>query len=243
MRLTFPSSPNILFSKFPLKLIEKVLFYSIKQEGLTMLSTRKRILTRIRRRGPGGLWCADDFLSTFQRHEIDESLVRLKDEGIIRRVIPGIYEYPRFSELLQCRVATDIGELARTLARKFRWQICPDGETALNHLGLSTQIPGRTLYFSDGPNRKYEVEGQTLEFRHSTKRWLTFRKAESLIVVQGLMALGQSQLTTGHLHLLCNRFTIETWERILADISAAPIWIVETVRGICRKGRDDGKAC
>ena len=208
-----------------------------------MLSTKKKILARIRRRGPGSLWCADDFLSSFQRHEIDESFVRLMNEGVIRRVIPGIYEYPRFSELLQCQVATDIDELAQTLARKFRWQICPDGETALNHLGLSTQIPGRTLYFSDGPNRKYEVTGQTLEFRHSTKRWLTFKKNESLIVVQGLIALGQAQMTTEHVHLLCKRFTIETWEHILTDISAAPIWIVETVRGICRKRRDNEKAC
>ena len=65
-----------------------------------MLSTKKKILARIQRRGRGGLWCADDFLSTFQRHEIDESFVRLMNEGVIRRVIPGIYEYPRFSELL-----------------------------------------------------------------------------------------------------------------------------------------------
>ena len=53
-----------------------------------MLSTKRIILTRIQRRGRGGLWCADDFLSTFQRHEIDESLVRgriariEKSEGI-----------------------------------------------------------------------------------------------------------------------------------------------------------------
>ncbi len=201
-----------------------------------MLSTKRKILARIRRGGPGGLWCADDFMSTFQRHEIDESFARLMKEGVIRRVIPGIYEYPRFSELLQCPVATDINELARTLARKFRWQICPDGESALNYLGLSTQIPGRTLYFSDGPNRTYEVEGQTLEFRHSAKRLLTFKKIESLIVVQGLMALGQTQMTTEHVHLLCRRFPAAMWERILADISSAPIWIVETVRGICRLG-------
>ena len=205
-----------------------------------MLSTKRKILTRIQRRGPGGLWCADDFLSTFQRHEIDESLVRLKNEGIIRRVIPGIYEYPRFSELLQCPVATDLGELAQTIARKFRWQICPDGETALNHLGLSTQIPGRTLYFSDGPNRTYTVDGQTLEFRHTAKRWLIFKKSESLMLVQGLMSMGQAQMTTEHFHILCKRFTTETWEHILADICAAPIWIVETVRGICRNDREFG---
>ena len=41
--------------------------------------------------------------------------------------------------------------------------------------------------------------------------------------------------------ILCKRFSTETWEHILADICAAPIWIVETVRGICRKGREDEK--
>lgn len=206
-----------------------------------MLSTKRKILARIQRRGPGGLWCADDFMSIFQRHEIDESFVRLMQEGVIRRVIPGIYEYPRFSELLQCQVATDMDELARTLARKFRWQICPDGESALNNLGLSTQLPGRILYFSDGPSRTYLVAGRTLEFRHSAKRRLTFKKPESLIVVQGLMALGQAQMTTAHVHLLGRRFSMATWKRILADISSAPIWIVETVRGICHQGRDGEK--
>ena len=202
-----------------------------------MLSTKKKILSKIIRRGRGSLWCANDFLSTFKRHEIDESLVRLKEEGIIRRIIPGIYEYPRFSELLQCPVATDINDLAHAIARKFHWKICPDGETALNHLGLSTQIPGRTLYFSDGPTRKYEIAGQTLEFRHSTQRWLNFKKGESLIVVQGLMALGQTQMTDEISNALSQRYSLKIWEQILDDISAAPIWIVEIIRGICRNWR------
>ncbi len=206
-----------------------------------MISTKRKILSKIQRRGRGTLWCAEDFLNLFQRHEIDESLVRLKEEGVIRRVIHGIYEYPSFSEILQCYVATDIDDLARVLARKFRWRICPDGETALNYLGLSTQIPAHSLYFSDGPSRKYDVGNRTLEFRHSAKRWMTFKMDESLLVVQGLMTMGQDHLSNGHVHILCRRFSPEIWERILNDISAAPIWIVERVRGFCRDRRENEK--
>ena len=53
-------------------------------------------------------------------------------------------------------------------------------------------------------------------------------------MVQGLMSLGQEHLSDWMLDALAGRFPLETWKRILADISAAPIWIVETVRGIFR---------
>ena len=42
-------------------------------------------------------------------------------------------------------------------------------------------------------------------------------------------------MTTEHVLLLFKSFSMETWERKLTDISAASIWIVETVRGICHK--------
>ena len=202
-----------------------------------MISTKKKIQDRIEQGGRGSLWCANDFLVCFHRHEIDESFVRLTMEGFIRRVIPGIYEYPRYSELLQCEVATDLDSLAYAIARKFQWKICPSGEAALNNLGLSTQIPGRTIYISDGPNRQYHVENCELQFRHTSKRWMTFKHEESLIVVQGLMALGERQMTDKNTARLAKRFPHETWEKIFEDISAAPIWIVEKVRNICTQGR------
>lgn len=208
-----------------------------------MLSAKKQILTIIERKGPGSLWSAEDFMSRFQRHEIDESLVRLKQEKVIRRVIPGIYELPKISSLLDCAVPVDIYELAKKIATKFRWQICPDGETALNYLELTTQLPGRYLYFSDGPNRTYSADGMELEFRHTTKRWLIFNEPESLLLVQGLLALGQEQFTEEHRRHLLDRYDMKTWEKIKADILAAPIWINEIIRAICEEKKEYEAHC
>jgi hypothetical protein len=79
-----------------------------------------------------------DFLDLGGRPTVDSGLHRLEKRGEIRRVIRGIYDYPRFSKLLDQSLRPDIDQVARALARKFRWRIQPSGATALNFLGLST---------------------------------------------------------------------------------------------------------
>jgi hypothetical protein len=58
---------------------------------------------------------------------------------------------------LEQQVSPDIDQVARAIARKFRWRIQPSGTTAMNILGLSTQVPGRVVYLSDGPDRGYKI--------------------------------------------------------------------------------------
>lgn len=81
--------------------------------------------------------------------------------GRIRHVCRGVYDHPPFSDLLQQPLCPDIDQVAHALGRKFNWRIQPSGVAALNMLGLSTQVPGRWVYLSDGPNREYAI-GKTL---------------------------------------------------------------------------------
>ena len=52
----------------------------------------------------------------------------------------GIYDYPKYSELLKKQLSPDIEQVSRAYARKFNWKIEVSGESALNILGLSTQV-------------------------------------------------------------------------------------------------------
>jgi hypothetical protein len=73
----------------------------------------------------------------------------LLQNGTIRRVIRGLYDYPRFSTLLDQELSPDTDQAAQALARKFRWRIQPIGAVAQNLLGLSTQVPARIVYLSE----------------------------------------------------------------------------------------------
>src|SRR5207248_6126475 len=101
------------------------------------------------------------------RSTIDSALHRREHEGVIRRVIRGIYDYPRYSEALGGPTSPDIDKIAHALARKFAWRIQPNGATAQNLLGLSTQVPAHAVYLSDGPDRSYTVGRTTLDFEHT----------------------------------------------------------------------------
>ena len=54
--------------------------------------------------------------------------------------------------------------LPQALARSYHWTIAPCGNTALNLLGLSTQVTVVWSYISDGPYKTYELNSTKLEF-------------------------------------------------------------------------------
>jgi hypothetical protein len=112
---------------------------------------------------------------------------------VIRRVIRGIYDFPRSSELLGRQLGPDLDQVAQALARKFGWRIQPGGAAAQNILGLSTQVPSEVVYLSDGPNRRYTIGKTTLEFKHTALKEAGFKLRESSIIVHALKSLGQPE--------------------------------------------------
>ena len=129
-------------------------------------SAKNRLYNKIRRKGSNWVFSAVDFLPDFKRWEIDQSFIALENEDKIDRILPGLYYYPEYSQILQKKVAPDVGLVAKALARKYDWKIFPEGNTALNFLGLSTQIPAKYIYISSGSPRKYKIVNTDLEFKH-----------------------------------------------------------------------------
>lgn len=65
---------------------------------------------------------------------------------------------------------------------------------ALHAMGLSTQVPGRAVYLSDGPTRRYALGSGSLEFRHTKLKEAGLKSWESGMVVQALRALGEERI-------------------------------------------------
>jgi hypothetical protein len=193
-------------------------------------SSKQQILSKIYGHGMGWAFSATDFLPDFKRYEIDESLSSLAKAGKIRRCMRGIYDYPMFSSILNKIVAPDVDNVAQALARKFRWHILPHGDTALNCLGLSTQVPGTYLYLSSGPNREYDLAGRMLQFQSTKQREAIFKYPESALAIQALRALGEKRITPEILTRLQRCFTSSQWQKIQKDTTAVTGWIYEYIR-------------
>jgi Family of unknown function (DUF6088) len=118
-----------------------------------MQTMKTRILDRIRRFESGHAFMAKDFLDIASRGTVDMTLSALLRDRVIRRIRRGLYDSPKVNPDLGGTLSPDIDQTARALARRHRWTIVPEGAWAANLLGLSTQVPAKIVYLSDGPNQ------------------------------------------------------------------------------------------
>jgi len=160
------STTSITPAAFALQ--EKCGSFSCSDERSKMQQAiEQRILSRIYGNGRGWAFSQADFADLGARSTIDSALHRREGEGVIRRIIRCIYDYPRQSKALGGATSPNIDQVAHALARKFAWRIQPDGATAQNLLGLSTQVPAHAVYLSDGPDRSYTIGRTKLAFEHT----------------------------------------------------------------------------
>jgi hypothetical protein len=100
--------------------------------------------------GEGKAFSAKDFLDIASRGTIDMALAGLSRDGKIRRIRRGLYDTPKVIRSWGGKLCPDIDEPARAIARRQRWKSVPDGAWAANLLGLSTQVPAKITYQTDG---------------------------------------------------------------------------------------------
>lgn len=197
--------------------------------------TEQKVLSRIYGKRRGWAFSQADFADLGVRSTIDSALHRREADGLIRRVVRGVYDYPRQSKALGGAVSPDIDQIAQALARKFGWRIQPDGATAQNLLGLSTQVPARNVYLSDGPHRSYKIGRTVLAFEHTVLKEAVFKLPESRLVVQALKAFGEDRITPQIVDQIRQKFDSTLRRRILVDTKTATGWVYAAIQQIARE--------
>ena len=197
-----------------------------------MKSIRDRVLTS----ADGSVFTSSDFADIADTGTIRQSLNRLVQEKILRRIIRGVFEKPKYSKLLEEYVAVSPDAVAQALARSYHWTIAPCGDTALNLLGLSDQVTAVWSYISDGPYKTYEWDHVKIEFRHRTNREITGLSYMTSLVIHGLKALGKERVSEETIERLSARLSEPEKTALLRESSESSDWIVDTVRKICLGG-------
>lgn len=193
----------------------------------------KKIISIIYGHGRGWAFTKTDFISGFTEANIHQALSSLARAGTIRRVCHGVYDYPRYSELLGQALSPELDQVAQALARKFNWRIQPSGDAVLNLLGLSTQVPARWIYLSDGPGREYMVGNVMLVFRKLALKDAGFRRRESGLLVQAFKALGRERVDAAVIAHLRTWLPANQRKAVLLETRAVTGWIYQLIKQVC----------
>ncbi len=196
---------------------------------------RNKIIARIRRFRPGRAFVAKDFLDIATRGSIDMTLSALLRDKAIRRVRRGLYDVPKVNPQLGGALSPDIDQIARTLARRYRWTIVPEGAWAANLLGISTQVPAKIVYLSDGPNQKVLVGRRTVYFKHARPHALGKEQGISALAIQALRSIGKKRLDDNLILRLRGLLSDAEKRRLLKATRFGVDWIYEAAQRIAGK--------
>jgi hypothetical protein len=193
---------------------------------------KDQIVARIERLAPGKAFMAKDFLDIASRGSVDMALGSLTRAGAIRRIQRGLYDLPKVAAALGGELSPDIDEAARALARRHRWTIIPDGPWAANLLGLSTQVPAKIVYLSDGPSKKLAIGRRSIQFKHARPQALAGADHKSALVVQALRHLGKDGIDNKTLSILKNSLSDADRMQLLKNTRLGVDWIYEMAKKI-----------
>ena len=201
---------------------------------MSVSSSANIIKTRIMNSPDGSVFSTVDFADVIENSRVGVILSRLEEDGVIRRVMRGIYDKPVYNDFIKEYLAPSPSLVAEALARNFGWTIVPCGDTALNILGLSTQVPAAWSYVSDGTYKEYTYDNTTIKFKRTTNKEISKLSYKTALVVQALKALGKDNIDDTIINKLKNDLTNEEKATALLEAKAATSWIYEFIKQICK---------
>lgn len=183
-----------------------------------------KIAEVLRSRPKGSVLFVDDFLDYGNPESVKKALLRLKEKEILVRLAHGIYLYPKIdTELGVLFPSTE--DIAKAIARRDKARIVPTGVQALNKLGLSTQVPMKVVYLTDGAARSIKIGKRTITFKNTSPKNLLAKGEISSLVIQALKTIGQSKVDDETLLKIQTLLKKEKIENRLNDAKLAPAWI------------------
>jgi hypothetical protein len=180
------------------------------------------IMQRIEKLPEGTPVSAKMLLALGTRGGVDQALSRLHRRGQLLRIGRGLYVMP---------VESRFGKRApnpETVVEAFSAQrgetITPSPAAEANALGLTTQVPVRSIYFTSGRSRKLNLGKQQVELKHAPGWQLDAGIGGE--VIRALVWGGPGKVLET-LAALSKKIPAIEFERIIQHGSRLPLWMVE----------------
>ena len=169
---------------------------------------------------------AKSLLHLGSRAGVDQALSRLAERGHLIRAGRGVYLRPvksRFGAR-----APSVEKAVEALAVQRGEVIVPNGAAAANALGLTTQVPVRSVYLTSGRSRTMTLGKQLVELRHAPRWQLALADRPSGQAVRALAWLGPEKAESA-LKALKRKLPPSAFGELVAAAPQFPTWLARSV--------------
>ena len=157
------------------------------------------------------------------------TLAELTNEGLLVKLAQGIYAKPRKSRFGV--VYPSVEKIVQAIATRDNAEVLPSGMTALNALGLSTQVPMNYTYLTTGSERTVKLANQQVVLKRGVPKNFCYGTRLIALLVQAFRALKQENVGQEELQTIRTLITKEQDKEALAkDVDMMPAWMKRIVK-------------
>jgi hypothetical protein len=194
-----------------------------------MQSIHNQIKNEIITKRRGKIFFANEFLKYGTHLSVRHTLSRLCQKGMIVRLSAGIYLYPKMHKVLGV-LYPSVEDILKTIAKREKSRFVPTGLYALNRLGLSTQVPMKMVFLTDGSARVIKIgKKATIKFQKTTAKNLAFKGKITQLVCSALKEIGKDKVTDEQFQKIKDALAFETNNTIRYDAALSPEWISKII--------------
>lgn len=186
----------------------------------------EQILEHAARLPEGAPIAAKGLLHLGNRAAVDQTLSRLVERGQLMRAGRGVYFLPVTSRF--GTRAPSVQTAVEALAAQRGEVIVSSGATAASTLGLTTQVPIRSVYLTSGRSRKMSFGKQVVELRHAPRWQLALAQRPAGEAVRALAWLGPDKAEAA-LRALKRKLPPAVFSELVAAAPQLPTWLARSV--------------
>lgn len=196
-------------------------------------SVKNQVRTKISKASFGEIFFLDDFEKYGSADNIRKVLSRFEKEDVVDRLAHGIYIKPKKDPLLGT-LYPNIEEIAREIAKRDKARIAPTGVMALYLLGLTTQVPLKAVYLTDGSQREVKIGNRAIKFKRTVPKSFAIKDELLHLIVQAFREKGQREITEEFLKTI--KYSIAKLdEKVMRNqLGYAPVWIQKQINSLYR---------
>jgi hypothetical protein len=191
-------------------------------------SINSHIASIVRQSTPGQVILPSDFKDFGTSTAIRKTLSRLVEQKVLVRMGQGIYVVP-IQDKVFGEVLPSMEEIAVSLAKKEHVKIMPTGQHALNKIGLSTQVPMKMVFLTNGTKKSITIGKSSIVFQPTTAKKLAMTGTISSLLFLGLAELDLDQLNKLEIEKIINLLKKEDVKKLKHDLKLAPSRISDFV--------------
>ena len=156
-------------------------------------------------------------------------LSELTAEGMLVKIAHGIYAKPRKSKFGV--VLPSVDKVVQAIAVRDNAEVLPSGMTALNALGLSTQVPMNYTYLTTGSERTVNLSNRKVVLKRGVPKNFCYGTRLISLLVQALKALKKENVGENELKVIRQLVLKETdKETLVKDVDMMPAWMKRIIK-------------